>query len=206
MYKIFYNDRLINLTDDFGKNFANDYGLFYKYFDAKELRELLRLFSYITSIKKLYIFHSDLEELMKYFSSCFTNITAAGGLVTNPEGRILLMKRRGKWDLPKGKAEKGESIQKTALREIAEETGINDLQAEKELLTTYHIYTEGTEIILKKVIWFDVRSGTNGQPVPQTEEDISEVLWMDPRDISMILGNTYLSIIDILKEKKLLPY
>ena len=206
MYKVFYQDRIIYLTEDFTSNFYNNYGLFYKFYNPDELRELLKLFSYVTSIKKLYVFHNKLDQLFQQFSTCFVNITAAGGLVTNSKGKVLMIKRRGKWDLPKGKAEAGENYEETALREVIEETGIQDLEIVKPLLTTYHIYSSGKDQILKKNVWFDMRSPSNEAPVPQLEEEISEVIWFDPKDLSLILGNTFLSVIDVLKEKKLLPF
>ena len=206
MYKVFYQDRIIYLTEDFSSNFNNNYGLFYKFYNPDELKELLKLFSFITSIKKLYVFYGNLDQLFYQFSTCFVNITAAGGLVTNSKGKVLIIKRRGKWDLPKGKTEAGENYEQTALREVAEETGIHDLKIVKPLLTTYHIYSSGMDQILKKNIWFDMRSSSNESPVPQLEEEIKEAVWFDPGDLSLILGNTYLSVIDVLKEKKLLPF
>lgn len=206
MYKVFFQDRIIYLTEDFTSNFFNNYGLFYKFYNSDELKDLLKLFSYVTSIKKLYVFHSKLDQLFKQFSSCFVNITAAGGVVINPEGKVLMIKRRGKWDLPKGKAEAGENNEQTALREVIEETGIRDLEIVKPLITTYHIYSSGNDHILKKNIWFDMRSSSNEDTVPQIEEEIKEAVWFDPGDLSLILGNTFLSVIDVLKEKKLLSF
>lgn len=206
MYKVFYQDRIIYLTEDFTSNFNNNYGLFYKFYNPDELIELLKLFSFITSIKKLYVFYGNLDQLFHQFSSCFVNITAAGGVVTNSEGKVLMIKRRGKWDLPKGKIEAGESNEQTALREVIEETGVQNLEIVKPLLTTYHIYNNGQDHILKKNIWFDMRTSSNEALIPQSEEEISEVIWFDPEDLSLILGNTFLSVIDVLKEKKLLPF
>ncbi|MEA1897710.1 MAG: NUDIX domain-containing protein [Bacteroidota bacterium] len=206
MYKVFYQDRIIYLTEDFTSNFHNNYGLFYKFYNSDELKDLLKLFSYVTSIKKLYVFHNKLDQLFQQFSNCFVNITAAGGVVTNSEGKVLIIKRRGKWDLPKGKTEKGENIEHTALREVTEETGIQNLEIVKPLIITYHIYSSGNKQMLKKNVWFDMRSSSNEALVPQSEEEISEAIWFNTEDLSLILGNTYLSIIDILKEKKLLPF
>ena len=69
-----------------------------------------------------------------------TQIIAAGGLVTNPQGQILWIFRRGFWDLPKGKVEKMESIEEAALREVEEECGIKQLVLDKLIDKTYHIY------------------------------------------------------------------
>ena len=53
-------------------------------------------------------------------------IIAAGGLVTNENNELLMIFRRGKWDLPKGKLDKGETIEECAIREVEEETGIGN--------------------------------------------------------------------------------
>ncbi len=206
MYKVFYQDRIIYLTEDFTSNFNSNYGLFYKFYNPDELKELLKLFGFITNIKKLFVFHSNLDQLFHQFSSCFVNITSAGGLVINSEGKVLIIRRRGKWDLPKGKTEAGENYEETALREVIEETGIQDLEIVKPLLTTYHIYNNEKDQILKKNIWFDMRSSSNEELHPQIEEEIKEAVWFDPEDLSLILGNTFLSVIDVLKEKKLLSF
>ena len=63
-------------------------------------------------------------------------IQAGGGLVENEKGEILFMFRRGKWDLPKGKLDPGESLENCALREVKEETGIRILEL-KRFLTGY---------------------------------------------------------------------
>ena len=67
-------------------------------------------------------------------------IIAAGGLVINENDELLMIFRRGKWDLPKGKLDKGESIADCALREVMEETGLQQVKIEKPLGITYHEY------------------------------------------------------------------
>lgn len=68
----------------------------------------------------------------KEWASQYKNIEAAGGLVLRSDGHFLGIFRLGKWDLPKGKAEKGESMETTALREVEEECGIFGLSVEKK--------------------------------------------------------------------------
>ncbi len=206
MYKVFFQDRVIYLTKDFSTHFFNNYGLFYKFYDLKELSDLLKLFTVITKIKKLYIFHHNIEQLLNEFQQIFTNIDAAGGLIFNSEGKVLVIKRKGKWDLPKGRIEDGEESEIAAIREATEETGINKLQIKSSIIETHHIYLEGTTPILKKTQWFEMETSSNDQPLPQIEEGITEAVWYDAEDLPMILGNTYLSIIDVLKEKNLLPF
>ena len=47
--------------------------------------------------------------------------------------KLLMIFRRGKWDLPKGKLDKGETFERCAVREIEEETGFRNLK----LLASY---------------------------------------------------------------------
>ncbi len=207
MYKVFFENRIVYLTDDFAKAFRYNYGLFYKFYDTKELAELIKLFGYLTKIKKLFIFHRDVEHLFSRFASLFRVVEAAGGVVRSSSGKVLVMQRRGKWDLPKGKREEGEKPVEAALREVQEETGLKDLRAGDPITVTYHTYLLDGQPVLKKTTWYEMTySGDESLVTPQKEEDITEVLWLIPEDMTMILGNTYLSIIDVLREAKLLPF
>lgn len=206
MYKVFFQDRIIFLTRDFTTNFFNNYGLFYKFYDSNELADLLKLYSVITKIKKLYIFHPDLHHLFNEFKNIFNYVEASGGVVYNKEGQVLFIKRKNKWDLPKGKLENQETASEGAIREVQEEAGISNLKITSDLIDTYHIYFEGRVPMLKKTQWFKMETDSEKEPVPQTEEDITEAVWFDQQDVPNILGNTYLSIIEILKELKLPPF
>ena len=73
-------------------------------------------------------YHPDLDELKKAFYKKFTIVVAAGGLVQNEKKEILLIFRRGKWDLPKGKLDKGEKLEVCAIREVEEETGLQKVR------------------------------------------------------------------------------
>ena len=85
-------------------------------------------------------FHPDLEELRIAFYKKFNIIKAGGGLVLNEHNEALLIFRKGKWDLPKGKLDSGESIAECAVREVKEETGLKDITLKEALTTTYHTY------------------------------------------------------------------
>ena len=69
-------------------------------------------------------------------------IIAAGGLVLNEKNELLMIFRRNKWDLPKGKLDEGESIEACALREVKEETGLQKLKLEKFIDITFHDYAD----------------------------------------------------------------
>jgi len=93
--------------------------------------------------------HTNLEDLKKAFWKKFTIVQAAGGLVINKNKEVLMIFRRGKWDLPKGKLDKGETLEECAVREVEEETGLKNISLHKHLLTTFHTYHESGKFILK---------------------------------------------------------
>jgi 8-oxo-dGTP pyrophosphatase MutT (NUDIX family) len=143
--------------------------------------------------------HTNLEELKKAFFKKFTIIIAAGGMVMNEKQEILMIFRKGKWDLPKGKLDKGESIETCALREVKEETGLSHVEPGPALITTYHTYHEGTRFILKESHWFNM-TATSDQPlIPQTEEDITEIKWVSREHIPEYLPLSFPSVKDVLK-------
>lgn len=118
-----------------------------------------------------------------------TTIKAGGGLVVNSAGEILMIFRRSRWDLPKGKLEAGETIEECALREVAEECGIDDLVLVEFLCTTHHEYIENGRPIDKESHWF-LMSGS-GTPKPQIEEDIEQARWVSRNEAAELLYNSY---------------
>ena len=87
------------------------------------------------------LIHSNLEELKKVFFKQFDTIEAAGGIVQNDQHQILFIFRLNKWDLPKGKVEKGENYEQAAIREVEEETGVSNLHLKNKISCTYHTYS-----------------------------------------------------------------
>ncbi len=204
MYKVFFNDRTVLLTDDFIKHFQLRYGLFYKFRDAEDLKELVDFYRKLKKINSLFIFHYDLEELRNVFKTCFHNIEAAGGLVRDVNNRLLIMKRRGKWDLPKGKILENEDPKRAAIREVQEECGLEELQIRDQLMSTYHAYMLEDKHILKKTYWFDMVYRGKLAPVPQYDEDITEIHWFKANELDEVCTNTYLTVLDVLKYSKLI--
>jgi 8-oxo-dGTP pyrophosphatase MutT (NUDIX family) len=202
MYKVFFNDRVVLITDDFIRNFQLKHGLFYKYRNVEDLKELLRFYWKLKLIDSLYIFHHNIEELQERFRSCFQMVFAAGGLVKNSEGEFLIMRRRDRWDLPKGKVHPEESFEQAALREVTEECGLHGIEIEKPMLSTYHSYYIDEQPILKRTSWFEMVYSGSETPVPQLDEDITEIRWMRQSQLPTITGNTYPAIVDVLKYNK----
>ncbi len=126
-------------------------------------------------------------------------IQAGGGLVENEQREVLFIFRRGKWDLPKGKLDRGETLEQCAIREVEEETGVGQLQLIRFLLITEHEYVERGKKILKETHWWLMKTGGSQTLVPQTEEDITEIKWVGSADFDVVLQNTYPAIVDVLK-------
>ena len=144
-------------------------------------------------------FHGQLEELKKAFFKKFTIVQAAGGMVKNEKNETLLIFRRGKWDLPKGKLDKGESLEECAVREVEEETGLKKIKLMGPLLITYHTYHEGTRFVLKESHWYAMKTKGDQPLTPQTEEDIHEIKWVKDKDLKSYLKETFPSVVGVLQ-------
>jgi len=146
--------------------------------------------------------HSDLEELKKEFWKKFKIVKAAGGLVVNEENKILMIFRRGKWDLPKGKLDKGETLEQCAVREVEEETGLRNITFESLLLTTYHTYHEGSKFVLKESYWYNMKVSGKQNLTPQTEEDISAIKWATLTEAEELFPECFPSVVDVIVQHK----
>ena len=145
------------------------------------------------------LFNKDYKKLKEIFFKNFTLIKAGGGLVKNKYGEILLIFRRGKWDLPKGKLDDNETIEQCAKREVREETGLKEITVSKQIETTYHTYTEFGAHILKESHWFAMKALGNEKLIPQIEEGIVEILWVKKEGLTKYISNTFPAIVDVLK-------
>lgn len=146
-----------------------------------------------------YLFvHPDISNIFKNIIADIKIIYAAGGIVKNGEGDFLFIHRLGKWDLPKGKLDEGEKMREAAVREVEEECGIKVDYLGKKIATTYHTYTLKGKVVLKQTKWYEM--GVNKVPklIPQQEEDITEAVWFDEKDLKKVRENTYPLIADIL--------
>lgn len=124
-------------------------------------------------------------------NSEITQIRAAGGVLYCTEfssKKVLLIKRNGFWDLPKGKLEEGESIEECAVREVEEETGVREVAIESFLCDTYHEYQQNGKNYGKTTSWYLMKSGNpNFNFEPQTEEGITEVKWAEPGEAKSLV-------------------
>jgi len=172
------------------------------------------LFNYIDAFEKtnerpgVILIVDDPEESLAQLCSIYKVIEAAGGLVFNKDKELLAIFRRGHWDLPKGKIEKGETLEEAAIREVQEETGIKEIKLKDKIGTTYHSYsTKKHKRVLKVSHWYKMKT-KDTEVTPQVEEDIEKVEWVDLSDFMVSYRPIYRNILDITykyvqqKEKK----
>lgn len=196
MYKVFISDRPLIFSENedlLREEIIKDSG-----YDINDLDAVVKKLE-TGGIDKA-VFLGNEKELWERFISGYKLLEAAGGVVRNTESEILFIWRLGKWDLPKGKIEKGESKKEAATREVEEECGISDLQIIRELTPTYHTYELKGKKILKRTYWFEMLTESKETLTPQIEEHIEKVVWVSPDDISEQLANTYNSIREVLAE------
>ena len=139
------------------------------------------------------------KEVIKYLKKKFKVIKAAGGIVQNNENKILFIYRLGKWDLPKGKKDKGEKIKDCAVREVEEETNTK-VKIIKRNCTTWHTYTRYKKFILKKTVWYKMKCIDDSKMKGQKKEKIEKVRWMENKIINEILINSYKSLSYVVKK------
>jgi 8-oxo-dGTP pyrophosphatase MutT (NUDIX family) len=196
MYKVFVNEKKLLLSK---QSEALEKTLKYESFTTLEIAlDLLQN----TSVKELNVYGEQIDEIWKEFKKLFRIIEAAGGIVNRPNGDILFIKRLGKWDLPKGKMEKGESREESAVREIEEETSLQNVQLLDFINTTYHIYIERNgDKVLKYTHWFEMNFDGEDTSKPQLEEGITEVAWKNTSQIEAeVFPSTFKNIKLIIKE------
>ncbi|RLD86431.1 MAG: NUDIX hydrolase [Bacteroidetes bacterium] len=196
MYKVFYNDKAIFLKDKCLELIPDSTVQVVQ--DKEDLFAFLRFFFARNQIKNICVTGYSQKEMFRDFTSYFILIEAAGGLVSNVENKFLFIKRFDKWDLPKGKVEKGEHPREAAVREVEEETGVTGLVVVEELPPTYHIYPYEDNLILKKTFWYRMTTESNSKLKPQLKEDITEVVWQDLAQSKKALAESYRSLYETL--------
>lgn len=167
---------------------------------SKELRTIINNFLNQKESKSILINKFCLADVIDIFKNHYYYIEAAGGFIENNQ-KFLFIHRHGRWDLPKGKLEKNETIENAAIRECEEECGVKNLKITKQLNSTFHIYPFKNSFALKQSFWFYMHTDYGEKLIPQLEEDISEVKWFGIDEIKqMVLSDTYFTISDVVKE------
>jgi 8-oxo-dGTP pyrophosphatase MutT (NUDIX family) len=201
--KIYFDNKplfLCNEVDDTVEPYVHhDDAVFIDELDVHTVKSMIHEMQ-LEKVHAGVFYHPDLEVLRKSFYKKFTIIQAAGGLVQNEKKEILMILRRGKWDLPKGKLDTGEKLEDCAVREVEEETGLQKVKLLSPLTITYHTYHEGTKFILKESHWYTMKVTGEQNLIPQIEEDILEIKWVTPKEAQQLFPHCFPSVIDVLKE------
>ena len=191
MYKVFFNQKLIVLTTDIISPREDSPFFYVKFTNKKFVVQMLKS----KKVKMLYLYHSKEDKLWYYFLNMFKLIEAAGGLVRNLKtNHFLFIFRNKKWDLPKGRINKNEEVQKAAIREVEEETGVESLSITKPLNTTYHIFKRNRKYRLKKTFWYLMETDYNGELTPEIKEGIEKAIWIDKKLIVSLKSQMYQNI------------
>lgn len=205
MYKICYNDKIIRLLHiDLNSHLPESDDHYLKALYPGKTKFLLNYLDKVEKskdLKHIDILSPNPKLTLLDFKAVCKVVKAAGGLVVNDSGRVLMIHRRGSWDLPKGKMEQGETKKISAIREVKEETGLTDVRLLSKLITTFHIYRikSSQKRILKPSYWYLMKSNQK-HLVPQTEEDIERAEWMKVNSDSLQkLQPIYANIKDVLK-------
>ncbi len=145
---------------------------------------------------QIILFNEDVKFLYSAFKRLFKPIKAAGGLVKNNQEEYLWIYRRKKWDLPKGKIDRGEAKREAAVREVMEETGISDIEIGNKICKTYHTYKSNKARLLKITHWYHMKAPAQDL-IPQLEEDIELAQWIPASKSDKYIPKSYLNIKEV---------
>lgn len=202
MHKIYIEKRCIIICPPDEQSLSDPNAILYNIGTSVDIPALVGLFEASDSLAKVFIPTDDIEGTYRRICEEFVEVNAGGGLVSNRRGDFLLIRRNGLWDLPKGHQDPGEDISVTALREVQEETGIEQLLLRDLICITDHCYIRDGRWHLKHTWWYDMLYTDPTDLTPQTEEDISKAAWVAKSSLPPFLLNTYPSIMEVFREAR----
>lgn len=189
MIQVFVGDKPIVLTT------VEEEGEYFKTYPLKGIN-ILKVIKELnkTDVQEIRLVHPKEEKLLKKFLKLLPNVIAGGGKVFNDKDEVLFIYRNDKWDLPKGKAGRREPIDQAAVREVEEETGVKNLKITKPLEITYHIFKRNGRYKIKITYWFEMHTSYDGELIPQENEGITEVKWLNKEETTKAVENSYANI------------
>ena len=202
MHKIYFERRLIIICSPGEQALSDPNAVEFHFGEDVSIRALVAMFEASQSLSRIYIPTDETEWMYRRVCAEFREVDAAGGLVSNRRGDYLLIQRSGLWDLPKGHREADEDIRQTALREVQEETGVDQLELRDLICVTDHCYLRGGVWHLKHTWWYDMLYTDPVNLTPQREEDITRAAWVARSSLPPYLKNTYPSIQEVFREAK----
>ena len=202
MHKIYFEKRSIIICPENDPALSDPNAIIFRPGDAFALHTLVGMVESSDTLHRICSPSDDTEAMYRRICAEFKEVNAGGGLVSNRRGDFLIISRNGLWDLPKGHQDPGEDIDVTALREVQEETGINELELRGLICVTDHCYIRDGIWHLKHTWWYDMLYTDPTDLTPQREEDISKAAWVAKSSLPMFLQNTYPSIVEVFREAK----
>ena len=196
MYKVFLGKKCIIISLHEVKGIEKNARVI-SFKSAEQLHNEYKHFARSFKLKKLIII-GDEKKAWKVFRSLFGYIESAGGVVKNEKGHLLMIYRNNHWDIPKGKMEKGESPDQTALREVEEECGVKQLKIIKVLTLTHHIFNQDKNQWMKRTYWYEMICKDSSKPAPQAIEGIEIAKWMSREEVKKIANKIYPSLREVL--------
>ncbi|HTN21234.1 MAG TPA: NUDIX domain-containing protein [Pelobium sp.] len=194
-YNIYINEKSLIITSEVIQELTNYQLIDLQGFDFEEFYQALA-----KNPKSLFLLVcDDPKTLFKTIKSKVRIIEAAGGVVSNEEGKCLFIHRHGRWDLPKGKLELKERKRDAAVREVEEECGLKIKKLKEKITKTYHVYEIKGKPVLKISHWYAMEAKGKQKLVPQIEEGITEVKWFAKKDFSIIRANTFGNILEVIE-------
>ncbi|MCF0178200.1 MAG: NUDIX domain-containing protein [Bacteroidales bacterium] len=197
MYRIFFESReivIFNPATELVEREASD--CLYSG-PANSLPDAVADFEQDISVNRLLVPTPTPEMMLETIAGQYCLVDAAGGYVQSPDGAVLMIHHRDVWDLPKGMVEPGEDKLSAALREVKEETGVEAVSDGVLICITYHTYRYEGKKMLKRTFWYRM-TAVVGETKPQTEEEISEALWIDKKNMPHYINATYPSIKQVI--------
>ena len=202
MYEIYINDRLLVLLSEAElSNYQTDSStLVMPYMGIKKnLFQFMDILEKSSRFSNVVLFTKELEQLYEDVCSLLLIIPAGGGIIKNLDHKLLMIFRKGFWDLPKGKLDLQEKFKDAALRECQEETGLQNLSLDGKFETTLHFFCFFSYTrCLKKTKWYLMSYQGVAPPIPQIEEDIEGIGWFGLQD-ALQLRPMHLSILKLLQ-------
>ena len=203
MRKIYLEKRAIIICQEDDSVLTDPNAIQFSFGSDGGMTGMIEMFEVSETLQRIYIPTDDIEGTYTDVCREFLEVNAGGGLVENRRGDFLLINRNGLWDLPKGHQDPGEDIRVTALREVKEETGIEELELKEHICTTDHCYKRNGIWHLKHTWWYKMLDRKPLDLIPQREEDISKAAWVAKSSLPPFLQNTYPSIAEVFREAKI---
>ena len=202
MRKVFFEKRCIIICSPDDPALSDPNAIQFRLGENIDIHTLIDMVETSDSLQRTCIPTDDIEATYSKICSEFIEVNAGGGLVSNRRGDFLLINRNGLWDLPKGHQDPGEPIDTTALREVQEETGIDNLELRDLICITDHCYRRNEKWHLKHTWWYSMLYTDPTDLTPQKEEDIAKAAWVAKSSLPPYLTNTYPSIVEVFREAK----